>query len=81
MDSGGNIIGRCTIQSSTTMHILFCMCLVNIVGVVCSNLIYKRLQLCGGNFILLKEGTQYLFGNGNKWYKERSYLEKIQITR
>lgn len=44
-------------------------------GVVCSNLIYKRLQLCGGSFILLKEGTQYFFGNGNKWYKERSYLE------
>ncbi len=42
------------------MHILFCMCLVNIVGVVCSHFIYKRLQLCGGNFILLKEGTQYL---------------------
>jgi hypothetical protein len=47
------------------MHILFCMCLVNIVGVVCSHFIYKRLQLCGGNFILIKEGTQYLFGNGS----------------
>lgn len=50
-------------------------------GVGCSHLIYKRLQLCGGSLILLKEGTQYLFGIGSKWYKERSYLEKIEITR